>query len=103
VSKSPEPPRTYKKFVERYPRLEQAWELVHEAGAEGPLDERTQRLIKLGIAIGAMRQGSVSSSIRKARALGISDEEISQVVALSAGTLGFPSTVAIYSWIGLDK
>lgn len=30
-----------------------------DASFEGPLDEKTQRLIKLGIAIGAMRGGAV--------------------------------------------
>ena len=58
-----------------------------------------ERLIKLGIAIGAMRESAVHSSVRKALALGITQQELDQVVALAAGTLGLPSTVAIYSWI----
>jgi hypothetical protein len=31
--------------------------------------------------------------------MGISRSELDQVVALSAGTLGFPQTVAAYTWI----
>ncbi len=31
--------------------------------------------------------------------MGISREEIGQIIALAAGTLGFPSTVAIHSWV----
>jgi alkylhydroperoxidase/carboxymuconolactone decarboxylase family protein YurZ len=72
---------------------------VHEAGRDGPLDARTARLVKLGIAIGAMREGAIHSSVRKARAEGITMREIEQVVALAAGTLGLPSTVAVYTWI----
>lgn len=31
--------------------------------------------------------------------MGISREEVEQVVALAAGTLGLPSTVAAFSWV----
>ncbi len=94
----PKPPATYVEFVNRYPLLEEAWGAINRAGAAGPLDERMRRLIKLAVAIWAMREGAVHSSVRKARAMGISEEEIDQVVALSAGTLGLPSTVAAFSW-----
>jgi alkylhydroperoxidase/carboxymuconolactone decarboxylase family protein YurZ len=99
MSTSPKAPAIHDDFVARYPQLGKAWDLIHEAGAEGPLDEKTQRLIKLGIAIGAMREGAIGSSVRKARALGITPAEIEQVIALAAGTLGMPSTVAVFAWI----
>lgn len=85
--------------MKRYPKLGQAWEAIHEAGGKGPLDEKTVRLVKLGIAIGAMREGAVHSSVRKALAMGISRQEIDQVIALAAGTLGLPSTVAVFTWV----
>ena len=93
------PPKAYKRFIERFAQLGEAWDLIAAEGEEGPLDKRTQRLIKLGIAMGAMRTGSVHSGVRKARAMGISKEEIEHVVALAAGTLGMPSTVANYQWV----
>lgn len=95
----PKPPKTYRTFVETYPELGQAWDLIHRAGDKGPIDERTARLIKLGVAMGAMRQGAVHSGVRKAKAMGISMDELRQVVALAAGTLGLPSTVAVFSWL----
>ena len=95
---SPEPPKAYQLFVERYPKLGRAWELVAEEGQSGSLDQKTARLIKLGIAIGAQREGAVHANVRKALSMGISEDEIEQVVALSAGTLGFPSTVAAFAW-----
>lgn len=95
----PEAPRPYEEFVKRYPKLGEAWEAIHEAGDEGPLDEKTARLVRLGIAIGAMREGAVHSSVRKAHAMGVTKAEIEQVIALAAGTLGLPSTVAVYTWI----
>jgi alkylhydroperoxidase/carboxymuconolactone decarboxylase family protein YurZ len=99
MAKPPEPPRSYRKFVGRYPKLEQAWELIHEAGADGPLDEKTARLVRLGVAIGAQREGSVHASVRKGLAAGITQEEMEQVVALSVGTIGLPSAVAAFFWL----
>lgn len=93
------PPEAYDEFVRRYPKLGDAWECIAEAGKDGPLNERTARLVKLAIAIGAMREGAVRANVRKALAVGISKKEIEQVVALAAGTLGLPSTVAVYTWI----
>jgi len=72
----PKPPKTYDKFVQRYPKLAEAWDKIGEAGRDGPLDAKTVRLIKLAIAIGAMREGAVHSGVRKALASGISLEEI---------------------------
>jgi alkylhydroperoxidase/carboxymuconolactone decarboxylase family protein YurZ len=91
--------------VKRHPKLGQAWEAIHEAGNAGPLDARTARLVRLAIAIGALREGAVHSSVRKAQSLGITTQEIDQVVALAAGTLGLPATVAVYTWVAdqLDR
>ncbi|MFQ5676522.1 MAG: carboxymuconolactone decarboxylase family protein [bacterium] len=99
MESTPKPPKVYQEFVSHYPKLAEAWDTIAEAGSAGPLDEKTVRLIKLAIAIGAMREGAVHASIRKALAMGIALEELGQVVALAAGTLGLPSTVAIYSWV----
>jgi len=94
-----EPPKKYQHFMQQFPKLGDAWEAIHEAGAVGPLDEKTQRLVKLAVAIGALREGAVHASARKAVALGITEAEMMQVVALSAGTLGMPSTVAAFTWV----
>ena len=99
MSTVPKPPAAYQDFVERFPKIGQAWELISQAGQEGPLDDKTVRLVKLAIAVGAMREGAIHSSVRKALAMGMTRAEIDQVVALSAGTLGLPSTVAVYTWI----
>ena len=97
------PPKTYQAFVQRYPELARAWDIVAEAGHEGPLDERTRLLVKLGIAVGALREGAVHSAARKARAAGVADAALEQVVALATSTLGFPSTVAAWSWVREDR
>jgi 4-carboxymuconolactone decarboxylase len=99
MSNSPQPPNTYQAFVQRYPKLGQAWETLAEAGREGPLDARTVRLLKLAVTIGALREGAIHANVRKALAMGISVKEIEQVLALAAGTLGLPATVAVFSWM----
>lgn len=99
MSQLPEAPKTYRDFIARFPKLGEAWESLSEAGQQGPLDAKAQRLLKLAVAIGAMREGSVHASARKALAAGITREEMEQVVALAAGTIGMPSTVAVWSWI----
>jgi alkylhydroperoxidase/carboxymuconolactone decarboxylase family protein YurZ len=92
-------PKTYDAFVREFPKLGQAWEAMREAEEAGPFGERELRLIKLGVAIGAAKEGSVHSGVRKARAAGCSESEIRHVVALAASTIGLPPAVAAYSWV----
>lgn len=99
MSDAPKPPRTYDEFSRQFPTVRKAWDLLADAGEEGPLDQKSARLIKLGVAIGAMREGAVHSSARKAKAIGITPEEMYQAVALAASVIGFPSAVAVYTWI----
>ena len=100
MSELPRPPKSFQRFSQCFPKLREAWDLLAEAGEEaGPLDRKTQRLVKLAVAAGSFRVGAVHSSVRKARAAGATAEELDQVVALAASTLGLPSAVAIHSWI----
>ena len=53
MSELPRPPKSYTRFVQRFPKAGEAWDLLSEAGRTGPLDKKTQRLVKLAIAIGS--------------------------------------------------
>ena len=55
--------------------------------------------MKLAVSIGAMREGSVHSSVRKARDAGATLEEMEQAVAIAASVIGLPSAVAVWTWI----
>jgi alkylhydroperoxidase/carboxymuconolactone decarboxylase family protein YurZ len=94
----PKPPKAYEQFLKRYPKIEEAWERISEIGKDGPLDERTMRLVKLAVAIGALREGAVRAGVRKALAQGITRAEVEQVIALAVGTIGLPASVAVFSW-----
>lgn len=98
-NKLPKPPRTYDEFSETFPALRKAWDLLGDAAKDGPLDDRTARLVKLGVAIGAMREGAVHSSARKAKALDITSDELNQVVAIASSIIGMPSAVAVWTWL----
>jgi 4-carboxymuconolactone decarboxylase len=93
-------PGAYRRFRQRHAPVVQAYEALGEACAgAGPLDERTRELVKLGMAIGARLEGAVHSHARRALAAGAAPEEVRHVVALAAPTLGFPTTVAVATWV----
>jgi len=97
---TPRPPKTHDMFAARFPRLARAWEEMALGAREaGPMDERTARLVKLGIAVGALQEGAVHSAVRRALAAGAAREEIEQVAALAASTIGVPRAVATYTWM----
>jgi 4-carboxymuconolactone decarboxylase len=99
MSELPPPPETFQQFVARFPKLGEAWGLLAEGSNAGPLSARERRLVKLGIAIGSQREGAVHSAARKAPSDGVSTEEMEQVVALCASTIGLPSAVAAWTWL----
>ncbi|MGC3872270.1 carboxymuconolactone decarboxylase family protein [Halomonas sp. GXIMD04776] len=86
--------------AEQYPEVWSAYAALGEACAEsGPLDERTRRLVKLALAVGARSEGAVHSHARRALEESIDAEELKQVAMMSIPTLGFPAAVAALTWI----
>lgn len=93
-------PDVYLNFRDRFPTVATALDQLGRVTEEaGPLDPRTQRLVKLGIAIGALAEGAVRSNVRKALDEGASSEDIHHVVTLAITTVGFPATVAALGWV----
>jgi len=93
------PPRAYQDFVKRFPKVGLAWDNLHDAERDGPLDEKTRRLVKLAVAVGAKQQGAVSSGVRKGLREGLTPAEMEQVAVCAASTIGLPAAVAAYGWI----
>lgn len=92
-------PTTYKQFVSAYPALGRAHEEVARAVDEaGPLDLKTLALIKVGICIGAGLESALRSHVRRAMQHGASEAEVEQAILLAMNTVGFPRTVAAWSW-----
>lgn len=93
-------PNVYQHFERAFPRVHSAHQdLAKTCYEAGPLDERTARLVKLGIALGAQADGAVRSHARRALSEGESPEELRHVGLLALTTIGFPHTIAGLSWI----
>ena len=68
-------PKIYENFSERFPEVFKHFKQLGIVCREaGPLDEKSQDLIKLGIAIGANSKGAVMSNTRKAISSGATPE-----------------------------
>ena len=93
-------PEIYADYRERFPEVASAMDGLGAAtAAAGPIDDRTQRLVKLGLAIGAVAEGAVRSNARKSLDLGVSPEELHHVAMLAITTCGLPSAIAGLQWI----
>lgn len=93
-------PEAYTQFRHDYPGVAAAQDALAETvAAAGGLDGRTIRLVKLGIAIGALAEGAVRSNARQALAAGATAAEVRQVALCAITTRGFPAAVAALGWI----
>lgn len=67
--------------------------------AAGPLDARTQRLVKLAMALGARHEGAVHSHARRALREGATRADLLHVALLGVTTLGWPHATTGRAWI----
>ena len=96
---APNLPGTFRQFCARFPDLAAAHDAMGAAaGSAGPLDEKHRELVRIGISLGAGLESAVKSHVRRAREAGASEEEIEQTILLAMTTVGFPRTVAAWSW-----
>ena len=93
-------PFSLKRFQKEFPEIEKEYDrLAKKCHASGPLNEKTRRLIKLGIAIGSASEGAIKSHARRAIAIGVTPKEIRHAVLLGLTTIGFPKMIAALNWI----
>jgi 4-carboxymuconolactone decarboxylase len=93
-------PEVYLEFTRRYPQVAEAQgELARTVDDASPFDERTTRLLKLALAIGAEAEGAVRSNARKSLAQGVTETELRAVVLLAITTCDFPSAIAGLRWV----
>jgi len=93
-------PNIYTEFQQQFPEIAQAYdELAVKCHDWGPLEEKTRRLVKLGIAIGLGSEGGVRSHARRALEEGITADEIRHAVILAFTTAGFPTMIAAMKWV----
>ncbi len=93
-------PDIYKDFKKQFPEIAKAYDgLAVKIHGWGPLEKKTRRLIKLGVAIGLNSEGGVRSHGRRALEEGITPDELRHTVLLAFTTAGFPSMSAAMKWI----
>jgi alkylhydroperoxidase/carboxymuconolactone decarboxylase family protein YurZ len=93
-------PAIVERFARQHEGVWDAYNKLGEAAAEaGPLDMKTERLVKLAIAVGARLQGAVCAHVRRGLAVGLTRQEIEHVAILAITTVGWPSALAAFSWI----
>jgi alkylhydroperoxidase/carboxymuconolactone decarboxylase family protein YurZ len=93
-------PKHFQSFKTNFPNVHESFEALAKACRDqGPLDSKTQNMIKLGIAIGQNSRGGVMSNARKAMASGATAAEIHHAILLSLTTVGFPAMIAALGWV----
>lgn len=96
----PVPSEFNQKFRQDYPEVWQAFSaLASTCHSAGPLDDRTRRLVKLALAVGAGLEGGTHSAVRHAADAGISKDELLHIAVLAITTIGFPASMRAASWI----
>jgi AhpD family alkylhydroperoxidase len=92
-------PSNYQNFTQEHPEVLRAYEALGMAAArEGPLDEKTRELVKLGMAAASGSVSAVQSHTHRALEAGVQPEEIEHAIILGITTLGFPTMMAALSW-----
>jgi 4-carboxymuconolactone decarboxylase len=92
-------PVPFQEFLTKYPLVANAYEnLAHECRGSGPLGEKEQTLVKLGIAAGSQLEGLVHSHVRKALDVGLQPAEIRHALLLSLTSIGFPRMMSALTW-----
>lgn len=93
-------PEFFQEVIKKYPEIAESYEdLAKSISKTKGLDERGQRLVKLGISIGAKTEGGVHSQVRKCKEAGIADEAIYHAALLGITTIGWPQAMATLSWV----
>ena len=93
-------PDIFKTFLANHGDIAEAYQKAGTLCSNaGPIEEKLQHLIQLGVAVGIGSKGGVRSHARRAKDLGATDQEILQAVLLAAPIVGFPTMMASYGWV----
>jgi alkylhydroperoxidase/carboxymuconolactone decarboxylase family protein YurZ len=93
-------PSVVDRFAQTHPEVWNAYnQLGNAVASAGPIDAKTQRLLKLAIAVGAAREGAVRSHARRGLKAGLTPAELEQAALLGITTVGWPAAFAARCWI----
>jgi 4-carboxymuconolactone decarboxylase len=93
-------PKIYVAFHGAHPVVAEAFDELGRATEQaGPLDARTQRLVKVALAVGSLSEGAVRSNARKALGAGDTAADLRHVALIVITSCGFPTAIAGLGWI----
>ncbi|HEX9407633.1 MAG TPA: carboxymuconolactone decarboxylase family protein [Thermoanaerobaculia bacterium] len=93
-------PQFPKDFRESHPEIWKAFnDLAAKCHDAGPLDEKSRRVVKVALCIGAATEGGTHSAVRNARGAGVTQEELDHIAVLAITTLGFPVAMRALAWV----
>ena len=84
-----------KEFPEIYAKHEALGKEIHEN--TGPLSEKVRWLLKIAISGACNHKRALETHIRKAKAAGVTDEEVKHALLLLIPTAGFPAFMKSYA------
>jgi alkylhydroperoxidase/carboxymuconolactone decarboxylase family protein YurZ len=91
---------TVRKLIANHP---QAWtsfqDYITAVEQTGPLDARSQSLVKVALAASGRSEGSFHFHVRRALEEGLSADELRHVALLAAPILGFATAAEALRWI----
>jgi AhpD family alkylhydroperoxidase len=91
-------PKKLDDFKTQFPDIWSAYERLRNASdREGPLEDKTVELIKIGISTAMEHEGGVVAHASQARKAGASDEEIYQAILTATSLCGFPAVLGAMS------
>ena len=68
---------------------------IHEKA--GPLEEKSRWLIKIAISAACNHKRALATHMKKAKAIGVADDEIKHALLLLIPTAGFPTFMKAYA------
>jgi alkylhydroperoxidase/carboxymuconolactone decarboxylase family protein YurZ len=87
-------------FRKSHPEIWKAFnDLAGACHESGPLDEKSRRLVKVALCVGAAVEGGAHSAARNARTAGVTQAELDHVALLAITTLGFPAAMRARAWL----
>lgn len=93
-------PMRFERFLKQYPEIAVAYETLGDAiHKQGPLNQKERALVKLALAAASKLEGAVHAQVRKGIKLGLTKNEMRHIALLSIPTIGFPSSMAVMSWM----
>lgn len=92
-------PKSINYFADNFPKAWESYQALEErCYKEGPLNEKTCRLIKMAVTASALMERSTKVHVGLALEAGAKPEEIRQAMLMILTSRGFPGTVIALQW-----